>query len=344
MNERHNAVVASGGGRFSPWELIGALLSSPVVSLTLAVVVAVIVAVVTSRVVAGTAIHGPRGERVALGGVALAVAGAWMVDVLVRGYAFRLWEILDLSATVSWWRFAIAPTVAAVGLLAVALAVRTVAPRRTLAVATASRRTWTSFGPRRGIPSFLGLATVTIVLAITFGSMSTALEPGWAAHIALAVPNTDTAPLVLTFPGWAYGVPLIVALLVLSAALFLALRRNAVRPFASGIPLDVERARRTAVARDAVLIAVAATALSLAGMLQLARSAVVSTVSTMTASGVGPARSVQVPHVDLILAGGFLAPILEIAGCVLLAVVVARGIGVAGARRGRTLAPVGVPA
>ncbi|MDF2665819.1 MAG: non-ribosomal peptide synthetase [Microbacterium sp.] len=331
MSTLHPAGLASALARISPFDLVPALLSSPVVSAALAVVAAVAIAVITHRA-GGVAVAGPRGERVALAGVACAVGVVWLLDVVLRGYVF------DMSATVSWWRFAVAPTAAAVGLALLAIAMRTKRPRRSIDPAMAVRRTWTSFGPRRGILSFAVLGVVAIAVALVFGAMSTAFEPGLAAHVALDLPNTDEPPVVLPFPGWAYGIPLIVSVVALAAAMVFALRRNAVRPFPDEVPLDVERVRRASVARDAVVLAAGATLIALAGMLRLARSAVTTSVTIMTDSGTGPALSADLPHADLILLGGVIAPGLEIGGCLLLALLVTRGVRIAATPRRRTVA------
>jgi len=331
MSTLHPRGLANALARILPFDLVGALLSSPVVSAALAVVAAVVIAVITSRA-GGVAVTGARGERVAIAGVACTVGVVWLLDVVLRGYVF------DMSATVSWWRFAVAPTTAAVGLALLAIAMRTRRPRRSLDAAMAVRRTWTSFGPRRGILSFAILGAVAAALALVFGGMSTAFEPGLAAHVALELPNTDEAPVILPFPGWAYGIPLILSIVALAAALLLALHRNAVRPFPDDVPLDVERTRRASVARDAVILAAGATLIALAGMLRLARSAVTTSVTIMTDSGTGPALSVNLPHADLIVVGGIVAPVLEIGGCLLLALLVVGGIRVATAPRRRTVA------
>jgi len=338
MNTQRFEGFASFLARVSPLDLVWGLLSSPVVSVALAVLAAVAIAAIPRRSGGVSAVVGPRGERGVVAALALAVGVLWLLDILLRGYVF------DMSATVSWWRFAVAPTVAAAGLALLAIAMQTRSPRRAVDAATVVRRTWTTFGPRRGILSFVALAGVAVAVTLVFGWMSTSFEPGLAAHVALELPNTDEAPVILPFPGWAYGIPLILSIGALAAALVFVLRRNAVRPFPDDVALDVERPRRASVARDAVVLATAATLLSLAGALRLARSAVTMSVTNLTDSGRGPALSVDLPHADLILVGGALAPALEIGGCLLLALLVGRGIRVAGARRRRTPARAEVPA
>jgi len=338
MKAQHTGTSTSGGPLSFPLDLLGQLLFSPVVCIVLGITVAVVVVVIrrTAGSASGPVASKPRRERIAIAGVALAAGLSWITDIALRGSVF------DMSATVSWWRFAVAPTAAAAGLTALAVVMRAEAPRRVVDSATAGRRTWTTFGPRRGIPVFLVLAGVAVAVTLVFGDMSTASDPGLAAHVALELPNTDAPPVVLPFPGWAYGIPLIVSVSALAAILVLVLGRNALRPFPAGVPLDVERGRRAMVARDATALATAATLLATAGALRLARSAVVTTVTTMTGSGTGPAQSVNLPHADLIMVGGAIAPVAEIVGCALLALLVVGGARAARAPLGRTVAWTGV--
>lgn len=305
----------------SPAEVAWGLLSSPVVCAVLGVAVALFVARVRRGAV--VADRAPRGERVAAGGIALAVGVVWVVDIVLRGYVF------DMSDTVSWWRFSVAPIAAASGLTILASAMRARAPRRAVDPASMRRRTWTTFGPLRGIPLFVVVVGVTIAVAVVFGRTSTSYGSGLAAHVALELPNVDAPRVVTIFPGWAYGIPLIVSVLTLTVAVFSALRRNAVRPFPAAVSLDVERARRAEIARDVVGIGIGATSIVLGGMLRMARAAVATTITTTSESGGVSNLSVSLPHADLVLGGGVVAPLLEIGGLAILVLLVVRSIRVA---------------
>lgn len=305
----------------SPGEVVWGLLSSSVVCAVLGVAAALLVA----RVRRGTVAPGraPRDERIVLGGIASAAGAVWIADVVLRGHAF------DMSATVAWWRFAVAPIAAALGLAMLLFAMRARGQRRTVDAVSVSRRTWSTFGPLRGTPLYATVVGVTIVVAVVFGRMSTSYGPGIAAHLTLEVPNTDVPPVVTVFPGWAYGIPLIVSVSVLAATVFCALRRNAVRPFPASVSLDVERARRAEIARGVVGIGIAATSIVLGGVLRMARSAVTTTITTTSVSGGGRRFDVLLPHADLVLSGGVVAPLLEIGGVAMLALLVVRSIRVA---------------
>ncbi|MFV9426735.1 hypothetical protein [Microbacterium sp. S1037] len=321
--------------RASPWEIVWGLLSSPVVCAALGIALALVVVRVRRGSSTGRSVL--RGERVAVGAIALVVGVVWVVDLALRGY------VLDMSATVSWWRFAVAPIAAAAGMAVWGALSRTKAPRRTVDATSAARRTWTTFGSRRGIRILLALMVVTSCLVVVFGQMSTALDPGVAAHVALDVPNVEAPPIVTVFPGWAYGIPLLAGVVALAAAVVFALHRNAVRPFSDRVRLDLERSGRSDAARDVVTLALGVVLIALGGLLHMARSGAVTTMIVMTDSGAEARHDVSLPHADLILAGGFLAPFLQIAGCVLLALLVVHAIGLVRARPRRSASPVEVP-
>lgn len=320
----------------SPWEVAWGLLSSALVCAALGTAIAVVAARVRSgRLRVSIA---SRAERVAVGVIALAVGAAWIGDIALRGYVF------DMSATVSWWRFALAPTVAAAGLAVWAATRRTIRPRRAVDAASATRRTWTTFGPRRGIRVLAVALVATVGSVIVFGQMSTAFDPGLVAHVAWEVPNVEAPPVVLVFPGWAYGIPFLAGVVALAAVVVLALHRNAVRPYSQAAPLDVERAGRSDVAREIVALAVAAVLVPLGGMLRMARSAAITNMTVLTDSGREWSVQVAMPPADLIMAGGFVAPLLEIAGCAMLALLVVRAAGMLRVRPRRSAPPVEVGA
>jgi len=336
MNSQYLWEVGSRLLRASPEDVVRGLLSSSVVCAVLGLVIAIVWTLIRKPRETAPLVVGPRGERVGLGVIALFVGAVWVLDIGLRGYVF------DMSNTVSWWRFAVAPSIAAFGLGAWAVTRRTREPRRVVDAGAVTRRTWTTFGPRRGILLFFVLIALAGSIAVVFGRMSTAFDSGIAAHVALPVPNTDVPPVVTIFPGWAYGIPLIVALAALGAATVLALSRNAVCAFPGNLSLDTERARRAGLARDVAAIAIAATLVSFAGLLRMARASAATTIAATTDSGRVAVADVHLPHADLILVGGLLAPALEIAGCALLALLVARGILLVGARRVRSTSRPGV--
>ena len=126
----------------SPSEAAWGLLSSTPVCAALGVVIGLVVVRVRSGRL--PVMVASRADHLALGAIALMVGVLWIGDIVLRGYVF------NMSAVVSWWRFAPAPTVAAAGIAAWGMTRRTARIRRAPDAATATRRTWTTFGPRRG--------------------------------------------------------------------------------------------------------------------------------------------------------------------------------------------------
>lgn len=304
----------------SPSEAAWGLLSSTPVCAALGVVIGLVVVRVRSGRL--PVMVASRADHLALGAIALMVGVLWIGDIVLRGYVF------NMSAVVSWWRFALAPTVAAAGIAAWGMTRRTARIRRAPDAATATRRTWTTFGPRRGIGVLAAALAVTAGIVIVFGQMSTAFDPGLAGHVAWEAPNVTAPPIVVVFPGWAYGIPSLAGIVALATVVMLALHRNAVLPYPGGARLVVERSGRSAVARDIVALAVATVLVALGGLLGMARSAAVTSMTVVTDSGGETSVQIAMPHADLIMAGGFAAPILEIAGCAMLTLLVIRAAAV----------------
>ncbi len=65
-------------------------------------------------------------------------------------------------------------------------------------------------------------------------------------------------------------------------------------------------------------------------------------MTVSTDSGSEATIDVALPHADLVMVGGFAAPILEMAGCALLVLLVLRAAASASARPRRSSSPVAV--
>ncbi|MBB3158940.1 hypothetical protein FHS07_002658 [Microbacterium proteolyticum] len=315
-------------------ELVWGLLSSSVVCAVLGIAIAFVAARVRHGGPSGAAVA--RVGHAAIGVIALAVGLVWIGDIALRGY------VIDMSAAVSRWRFALAPVVAAAGVAAWAVTRRATQPRRAADAGSVTRRTWVTFGPRRGLVALLVAMVVAVGVMVVFGRMSTAFEPGLAAHVAMEAPNVEAPPVVTVFPGWAYGIPLLAGAVALAAAVVLALHRNAARPFPDGVRLDLERRGRADAARDIVALAVATMLLMLGGVLRLARSAAADTMTVQMPSGHLTSVQLALPHADLIMVGGIAAPMLEIAGSSLLTLLVVRAAAAVHARRRQPAPPAEV--
>lgn len=285
-----------------------ALLSSLLMCALFGVAIGVAVAVVRRRHRAGEPVARTGVEERAVAGAALVVGIAWFVDVVVRGY------VLDLSATTAWWQFAVAPVAAGVALSVFAVTLRTPeAPARVTPGAVA-RRTWRSYGPRGSVIGSLGALIIGAgVVTIAFGAASTDSAAGSSDRIALGIPNTGLDPLVVAFPGWAYGLPFLLALGVLSLATVFALHRNAARPFRDGVSLDDERARRRRLSTGVVVVATAGVLLGLAGLLRMAQSAAAGSL-TVSGDGMPPMTyAIASPYGELLVFGGVAASVMHIA-------------------------------
>ncbi|MDZ5144489.1 hypothetical protein [Microbacterium testaceum] len=294
-----------------------ALLSSALMCALFGVVIGFAVAVARRRFGAGKPVGWVGDEERALAGAALAVGAVWFVDLMVRGY------VLNLSATTAWWQFAIAPVTAGVSLFLFALALRTPRTRARVTPGAVARRTWRSYGPTGPVMGAFGALIVGAgAVTVACGAASTQSAAGSPERIALGIPNTDLDPLVVLFPGWAYGLPLLVALGALTLATILALHRNAVRPFRDGDSLDDERARRRRLSTGVVAVASAGVLLGLAGLLRMARSAA---AGSMTVRGDGlqsMTYAISSPYGELLVLGGVVASVMHIAACAALTVMV----------------------
>lgn len=304
--------------RAAPLAEVGAaLLSSALVCALLGVMIGTAVSVIRRRLRAGEPAGRVGGAERAIAGAALSVGAVWFVDLLVRGY------VLDLSATAAWLQFAIAPAAAGMSLCVFALALRMPETRARVTPGAVARRTWRSYGPSGSvIGSFGALLVGAAVVTVAFGAASTNYGAESSDHIALGIPNTDLDPLVVTFPGWAYGLPFLLALGTLTLATIFALHRNAVRPFRDGISLDDERARRRRLSTSVIVVAMAGVLLGLAGLLRMAQSAAPGSV-TVRGDGVhSMAYAIASPYSELLVLGGVLASVMHVAVCATLTVLV----------------------
>lgn len=317
---------------FGVWDLAAAALSQPVVSLVIALIIAYGILVVTkaredrrrapepseaaTRSVASRYLP----EHRTLGGAALAVIILFAIENVVRGYALNLVDV------VSWWRYA-TPVFSAFLAVAVTLGVivfRGTTPSET-PVGTAARRTWLSFGPRRGI---VGAAIVLLLLlatTIAAGLASSADGQGRYIWLEIPVPNESTIdPVRPWFYGWAYGVPVLICLAALTVTTWATLRRNAARPYIRPETVALERSARSEVASGTVQIATAGMLLALAGAWRFIASSGSITQVMIQGENDGNAYEATWRYAELATGAGWFAPALEIAGFVLLLLVASR--------------------
>jgi hypothetical protein len=317
----------------SPFELLGAALSIPLFSLALASIVLASLGLVrrarrsaakqTQRTRAGASSAAAQYEleRRVLGIGAVGVIVAFAIEYVVRGY------LLNISDTVDWWRYA-TPVLASLVTLAVLLGFivfrGTVTPERPAVSAT--RRTWSSFGPRRAIIGTSCLAIVFLATTIAAGMASSPDDRGRFIYLEIPAPNTSIDPLRPWFYGWAYGVPVIACVAALIVVTWVTLRSNAGRPFLRPETIPGEQRARVEIATSAVHIAASGMLLALGGVFRfISRSG---SYSTLTIGGDGQNDSYELSwrYASLAVAAGWISPIMEITAFVLLLLVARRSL------------------
>jgi len=315
----------------NPLELLGAALSIPLFSLALASLLLAghglirrarrSAAKPTPQTVASASSAAAQYvlERRILGIGAVGVIVAFAIEYVVRGY------LLNISDTVDWWRYA-TPVLSALVALAVLLGFivfrGTVTPERP-AVSTA-RRTWSSFGPRRGLIGTSFLAVVFLATTIAAGLVSSPDDRGRFIYLEIPAPNTTIDPLRPWFYGWAYGGPVIACVAALIAVTWVTLRSNAVRPFLRPQTVVAEQRARVEIATSAVYIAAAGMLLALGGAFRFIGQS--GSYSNLTIGDDGLSNSYELSwrYASLAVAAGWVSPVMEITAFVLLLLVARR--------------------
>ena len=323
---------------FGPLDLVAAALSLPLFSLAIALLVAGGILLLASRQrredrdarqLSERAARSVRTrylpEHRALGIAAIAVIVLFAVENLVRGYLLNLFD-LSMSDVVSWWRYA-TPVFSA--FLGISVVLGLIVTRGTTPpeapVLPAARRTWLSFSPRRGI---IGASIALLVLVATTIAAGLASSPdGQGRYIWLAIPVPNEVavdPIRPWFYGWAYGVPVLICVAVLTAVTWAVLHTNAARPYIRPETVTAERDPRREVAVGAVRIATSGMLLALAGAWRFIASA--GSISSVIISGENEGNPYEVPwrYAEAAAVAGWVAPALEITAFVLLLLVASR--------------------
>ena len=298
-------------------ELLGALASSTLVSFALAIPVAAIVAVFRTQTTTGIAPDPSgspyAGQRRALGAAALLVLIAVLVEQIVDGYAVNLHDVA------AWWRYATPLIAAGVGIGAVLAMILARRVRATVPVLTGSRRSALTFGRGSVMSGAVSLGALAVV-AVAAGLMSSPDQHGRYVYIEIPIPNTDIDPVRMWFFGWAYGLPVLAVLVVLAALTFASLHANALRPFMRPDTVAAERRARDLTAGGIAGLATAAALLALGGALRFISDA---RVTSLEIDGKAVYESVWGAFA-IASVGGWIAPLLEIAGFVGLILAVGR--------------------
>ncbi|WP_022889323.1 hypothetical protein [Agromyces italicus] len=247
---------------------------------------------------------------------AIAVIVIYAVENIVRGYVLHLVDIVE------WWQYA-TPVFAVflvVLLLLVVIALRRRAPETTSR--STLRRTWSSFGSRAALIGTGGVAILLVATTFGAGLASSADDRRRFIYLSIPVPNTDISSLQLWFYGWSFGVPVLVCTALLITGTWAVLHVSAIRPFMRAETVAPESAERSGIATGTALLAAAGMLLALGGAWRfIARS------GTASKLGVGDDPTmydVIWKYAELAALAGWLAPVAEIIGFVLLLLVASR--------------------
>jgi hypothetical protein len=163
---------------------------------------------------------------------------------------------------VAWWQFTAATTAAAVTIAVVAFMLwrRRVTPL--VPVTPVVRRGWRSFTGRRDEVQ-LGVLLLIIVGVSVAAGLASSRREGEESSV-IEIPGGGYG----SFFGWAYSVPMLIAVAALSAALVVALHNNAARPYLRPGTVDEENVDRRALASTLSRLAAAALLLPLGGALR----------------------------------------------------------------------------
>jgi hypothetical protein len=165
-----------------------------------------------------------------------------------------------------------------------------------------------------------------LLVATTIAAGATSAADGRGQYIWLEIPIPNEAeidPIRLWYYGWAFGVPVLIALAALIVTTALALRVNAARPFIRPETVAAERGLRSEVASGAVAVATAGMLLALAGAWRLIARAGSGTQLWIEGQNGGDPYEAAWRYAELATAAGWLAPILEVTAFALLLLVIA---------------------
>lgn len=317
--------------RFSdPLDLMGAVFSSPLASLIIAVAIAGVIAVIASRpglsgFWARAAVIESVRTRYAPEQIVLRVTAGALIIVTIAAAVLNGYVLT--GATVRWWQFAVSIAGAAVGIsVAFCLLVTRGTTPPESPVISAGRRGWMSFSSRPAL-IFAGLGALTLLATtIAAGIASSPNGEGQYVWLTIPIPNeADIDPIRLPFYGWAYGASVLVCLTVLAAVTWATLDRNAARPFLRPETVAAERDARRRTARGTVFTMTAATLLTLAAAWRIIAGAGSVSLLTIDGQNSGVPYEASWRFAELAITLGWCAPLLEIAAFTLLLVIAAAG-------------------
>jgi hypothetical protein len=169
---------------------------------------------------------------------------------------------------VAWWQFALAPTAAALVIAVIGFRLASSAAKPLVPVTPVVRRHWLSFTAGRDKALLAILLVVMVAVCCAAGVASSADSNGLYSLI-----NQPVGDGYGSFFGWAYSVPLVIAVIALVAALAWALHVNAARPYLRPGTVADENEARWSLAGVLSRLAIAAVLIPLGGALRFIGSA-----------------------------------------------------------------------
>ncbi|MGW9112138.1 hypothetical protein [Microbacterium sp. NPDC055683] len=286
-------------------DLLRGALSLPIVSVVLAAIVAGLFLVLRS----GAPVRERYlAERRVLGYGALTVVIVTAAETTLRDH------VLPLADVAAWWHYPVPLVTSALVLVASLIVIRS-APAPSTPAGPSARRAWTSFGSKALFVSGGVLTGVLLATTLAAGLVSTSDDRGRYVLLDLPVANTRQEPLRPWFFGWTYGIPVLIGMALLALAVWLALRENALRPFAAD-DIGGQRAQRAQIGTAMGRLATGAVLVVLGGAWRFIGES--GGPATLTVGDDPVVYETTWRWSEYAVIAGAIAPVLEIIGFVLL--------------------------
>ncbi|WP_191281660.1 hypothetical protein [Pseudolysinimonas yzui] len=164
---------------------------------------------------------------------------------------------------VRWWVYAAPPAAATVCFAVVFVVLSHERAHPEVPVTPVVRRGWAHFVSRRDAAVATAALALFVLTALIAGGASSPDDNGWFSR--LEIPVGETGPGSMTFFGWAYSVPALVAIAVLTALVVGSLRNDSFRPFVRPETVGAETAARRDTAALLTRLFIATILLTLGG-------------------------------------------------------------------------------
>lgn len=165
------------------------------------------------------------------------------VDVFLRYVAPALADsFAGDPLDVRWWVYAAPPAAATVCFAVVFVVLSRERARPEVPVMPVVRRGWAHFVSRRDAVVATAAFALFVLTALIAGVASSPDDNGWFSRLEIPVGEAGSGS--MTFFGWAYGVPTLVAVTALTALVVASLRVDSFRPFVRPETVGAETAAR----------------------------------------------------------------------------------------------------